>query len=91
MIARYTLPRMGQVWEEENRFRKMLEVELLVCEVLHREGKIPQQALLNIKSKAEINPARIQEIEEKTHHDIVAFVAQVCEKLGPDSRYFHYG
>lgn len=91
MIARYTLQRMGQVWEDENKFRRMLEVELLVCEALRREGKIPQEALLNIKDKAAVNLARIQEIEEQTHHDIVAFVTQVCEKLGSDSRYFHYG
>ncbi|MBL7084930.1 MAG: adenylosuccinate lyase [Candidatus Omnitrophica bacterium] len=91
MIKRYTLPRMGQIWEDENKFRQMLEVELLVCEVLTREGKIPKEALINIKQKAYINLNRIGEIENKTRHDIIAFVTQVCENLGAYSRYFHLG
>lgn len=91
MIKRYTLPRMGQIWEDENRFRQMLEVELLVCEALHREGKIPKEALINIKQKAKVDIRRIQEIETKTRHDIIAFVTQVCENLGNYSRYFHLG
>ncbi len=91
MIKRYTLPRMGHIWEDENRFRQMLEVELLVCEALHREGKIPKEALINIKQKAKVDIRRIQEIEVKTRHDIIAFVTQVCENLGSYSRYFHLG
>lgn len=91
MIKRYTLPKMGQIWEEENKFRQMLEVELLVCEALTREGKIPKQALINIKQKAKINLSRIQEIENKTRHDIIAFVNQIGEQLGQYSRYFHLG
>ncbi len=91
MIKRYTLPGMGRIWEDENKFRQMLEVELLVCEAQHREGKIPKEALINIKQKAKVNPERIQEIENKTHHDIIAFVSQVCENLGKYSRYFHLG
>ena len=91
MIKRYTLPKMGQIWEDENKFRQMLEVELLVCEALSREGKVPKQALINIKQRAKINIERIQEIENKTRHDIIAFVTQVCENLGQDSRYFHLG
>ncbi|MBN3038262.1 MAG: adenylosuccinate lyase [Candidatus Omnitrophica bacterium] len=91
MIERYTLPKMGRIWEDENKFRQMLEVELLVCEALAREGLIPKQALLHIKQKAKVSPARIQEIENKTRHDIIAFVTQVCENLGQYSRYFHFG
>jgi len=91
MIKRYTLSRMGRIWEDGNKFRRMLELELLVCEALSREGKIPRQALINIKQRARVNPGRIQEIENKTRHDIIAFVAQVCENLGNYSRYFHFG
>ena len=91
MIKRYTLPRMGRIWEDEQKFRQMLEVELLVCEALSRFGKIPKQALANIKQKAQINLARIEEIEKKTRHDILAFTRQVSENLGQDSRYFHFG
>ena len=91
MIKRYTLPRMGQIWEDEHKFRQMLEVELLVCEALTREHKIPKEALISIKQRAKVNLERIQELENKTRHDIIAFVAQVCENLGSYSRYFHLG
>ena len=91
MIKRYTLPKMGQIWEDENKFRQMLEVELLVCEALTRERKIPKEALINIKQRARVNLSRIQEIEKETRHDVIAFVAQVCENLGDYSRYFHFG
>ncbi|MCQ9208112.1 MAG: adenylosuccinate lyase [Omnitrophica bacterium] len=91
MIKRYTFPRMGRIWEDEHKFRRMLEVELLVCEALTRKGRIPKAALINIKQKARVNPKRIQQIENKTRHDIIAFVTQVCENLGRYSRYFHSG
>ncbi|UCB57262.1 MAG: adenylosuccinate lyase [Candidatus Omnitrophota bacterium] len=91
MIKRYTLPEMGRIWEDENKFHWMLQVELLVCEALSREGKIPKEALNNIKQRAKIDLTRIQEIENKTRHDIIAFVAQVCENLKEESRYFHFG
>lgn len=91
MIARYTLPRMGRIWEDQHKFRQMLEVELLVCEALSQAGRVPKQALANIRKKARINLKRIQEIENKTRHDIIAFVTQVCANLGSDSRYFHLG
>ncbi len=91
MIKRYTLPKMGQIWDEQNKFRQMLEVELLVCEAQYREGKIPKEALLQIKQRAQVNLSRIQEIENTTNHDIIAFVRGVCENLGEYSRYFHLG
>jgi adenylosuccinate lyase len=82
---------MGKVWEDENKFHQMLKVELLVCEAQYREGKIPKEALLRIKQRAKVNPSRIQDIESKTRHDVIAFVSQVCEGLGKYSRYFHFG
>lgn len=91
MIERYTLPKMGRIWEDENKFRQMLQVELLVCEALSRQGKVPKAALMQIKQRARINLSRIQEIEHKTRHDIIAFVTQVCETIGNQSRYFHIG
>lgn len=91
MIKRYTLPRMGRIWEDEHKFHQMLQVELLVCEAQQREGKVPKEALINIRQRAKINLSRIQEIETKTRHDIIAFVSQVCEGLGNYSRYFHFG
>lgn len=91
MIKRYTLARMGRIWEDENKFHQMLQVELLVCEALTKEGKVPKEALINIKQKARVDLKRIEEIESKTRHDVLAFVTQVCENLGSYSRYFHFG
>ncbi|MBN2097341.1 MAG: adenylosuccinate lyase [Candidatus Omnitrophica bacterium] len=91
MIERYTLPKMGQIWQDGHKFRQMLEVELLVCEAQSRQGQIPKQALANIKQKAQVDLVRIQEIEKETRHDIIAFVRQVSSGLGKYSRYFHCG
>jgi adenylosuccinate lyase len=91
MIERYTLPRMGKVWTEENKFKTWLEIELLVCEALAGLGAIPASALETIKKKAAFDPKRILEIEAKTHHDVVAFLTNVAENVGPESRYIHQG
>lgn len=91
MIPRYTLPAMGQVWSEENKFRKWLQVEIAVCEVLAQMGEIPQKELAEIKQKADFSVERIREIEETTRHDVIAFTTAVAEKVGPASRFFHFG
>ena len=91
MIPRYTLPEMEQVWSEENKFRKWLQVELAVCEVLAQMGEIPQKELSQIKEKADFSIERIKEIEEVTRHDVIAFTTAVAEKVGPASRFIHFG
>ncbi|MBI4651403.1 adenylosuccinate lyase [Candidatus Desantisbacteria bacterium] len=91
MIRRYTLEKMGKIWDEENKFRKWLEVEIAVCEVYAGMKKIPQKVLLNIKNKANFNIARIDEIEKIVNHDVIAFLTNVSEYVGPDSRYVHMG
>ncbi len=91
MISRYTRPEMGRIWEDENRFTKWLQVEILACEAMAEEGLIPKEALLNIKKKASFSVERILEIEEETKHDVIAFLANVAEYVGPDSRYIHMG
>lgn len=91
MIDRYSLPEMNEIWSEENRFRKWLEVELAVCEAWAKLGKIPEDALERIKSKASFSIDRIKEIEKVTRHDMVAFTTSVSEFIGEDSRYFHMG
>jgi adenylosuccinate lyase len=91
MITRYTRPQMGRIWETENRFAKWLEVEIAACEAMAEEGLIPQKALKNIKKKARFDVDRILEIEEKTKHDIIAFLTNVEEYVGPDSRFIHMG
>ncbi len=91
MIARYTLPPMAEVWSEENRFRKWLQVEIAVCEVLAERGEIPPEAAAQIREKAGFSVERIHEIEQQTRHDVVAFTTAVAETLGPESRFVHLG
>jgi adenylosuccinate lyase len=91
MIERYTLPRMGSVWSEENKFRTWLKIEILACEALADLGEIPKEAVEIIKKKAAFDPKRIVEIEETTHHDVIAFLTNVAEHVGPESRYIHRG
>jgi adenylosuccinate lyase len=82
---------MGRIWETENRFAKWLEVEIAACEAMAEQGLVPQKALKNIKKKARFDVDRILEIEEKTKHDIIAFLTNVEEHVGPDSRFIHMG
>ncbi|MBA7714444.1 Adenylosuccinate lyase [subsurface metagenome] len=91
MIERYTRPEMGAIWEPHNRFAKWLEVEVLVCEAMAQEGMIPQKSLDTIKEKADFSIDRIQEIEEEVKHDIIAFLTNVEEHVGPDARFIHLG
>lgn len=91
MIERYALQNMKNVWSEETKFSKMLEIELLICEAWNKLGKIPDSSLLNIKSKAKFNVERIKEIEKVTNHDVIAFVTNISENVGVDGRFIHIG
>lgn len=91
MIERYTRPEMGRVWTLENRYEAWLKVELAVCEAWTALGRIPKGAMEKIRLSAAIDVERIAEIEEKTRHDVIAFLSALEEKVGPDSRYIHLG
>lgn len=91
MIERYTLSEMGNIWTIENRFHKMLEVEVLACEAMAELGQIPKEAAENIRAKANFDVKRIQEIEEITKHDVIAFVSSIAEFVGEDAKYIHLG
>jgi adenylosuccinate lyase len=91
MIDRYTRPEMGRIWEAENRYAKWLQVEIVACEAMAQEGLIPQEAFQNIKKKADFSVERILEIEEETKHDVIAFLTNVAEYVGEDSRFIHLG
>ena len=91
MIERYTLPEMGSLWSEENKFQKWLEVELAVCEVHAELGTIPPEALEQIKSRAKFSVARINEIERTTNHDVIAFTTNLAESIGDAARFVHFG
>ncbi len=91
MIDRYTLPKMREIWSEEHKFRTWLQVEIAACEAWAKLGKIPQSSLKKIKSKAKFSLKRINEIEKKVDHDVIAFLTSVAENVGPDSRFIHKG
>ena len=91
MIERYSRPQMAAIWEPQNRFDKWLQVEILVCEAMAAEGMIPQEAVETIKQKASFSVDRIQEIEETVKHDVIAFLTNVEESVGPDARFIHMG
>ncbi|MFH1354868.1 MAG: adenylosuccinate lyase [Candidatus Omnitrophota bacterium] len=91
MIARYTLPKMAGVWQEEFKFKTMLAIEILVLEALAKQKKLPLDALRRIKKKARFNIKEINRIEAKTQHDVVAFVNNVAQNIGKDAKYLHKG
>lgn len=91
MIERYMPEDFSEIWSEENMFRSWLQVELETCRVLAEKGWIPKESMENIETKANFSVARIKEIENITHHDLIAFTTSVAEYVGPDSRYIHWG
>ena len=91
MITRYTLPAMGKIWEDEFKFSTWLKIEILACEARNKLGEIPEEDLNYIRSKAKFDVKRILEIEETTKHDVIAFLTNVSEYVGPASRHIHYG
>jgi adenylosuccinate lyase len=90
MIERYSRPEMKQVWSDENKFNKWLEVEIAVCEGWAEEGVIPRKAIAKIKM-AKVNLKRMEEILKETRHDVTAFLGSIQESLGEESRYIHLG
>jgi adenylosuccinate lyase len=91
MIERYTLPEMGNLWSDKFKFDTWLRVEILACEARTAMGDVPKEDLELIKNNANYDVKRILEIEETTKHDVIAFLTNVAEYLGPESRHIHYG
>ena len=92
MIPRYTRPEMGQVWSDENKFRTWLQVEVAASETLAEAGIVPKSAARAIRVKgAAFEVARIHQVEAEVKHDVIAFTTAVAEKVGPESRWLHYG
>jgi adenylosuccinate lyase len=91
VIPRYTRPEMGAIWEDRNRYQRWLDVELAVCDVLAERGEIPREAAAAIRAKAAFDPERIDAIEREVRHDVIAFLTNVAEHVGPESRYIHLG
>ena len=91
MIARYSLGKMNSIWQEEFKFKTMLAIEILALEAYSKQRIVPASAVKRIKSKARFNIQQIKKIEEKTQHDVVAFVSNVAQYIGKDAQYLHMG
>ena len=91
MIGRYSLPRMSGIWSEENRFAKMMAVEVFACEAQAKLGNIPKEALFQIQKRARFSIDRIRELERATNHDVIAFIQNLAENIGDDAKYVHLG
>jgi len=91
MIDRYTLPEIGNIWSDRNRFSIWLKIEILASKAQAKLGIVPESAIKNIEEKASFDVDRILEIEEEVKHDVIAFLTNVAEYVGEDARYIHYG
>ncbi len=91
MIPRYTLPRMGAIWESATRYATWLRIEILACEAWAERGVVPREALAEIRAKAAVDPDRVDALEREVRHDVVAFLDALAERVGPASRYIHLG
>ncbi len=91
MISRYASPEMTAIWSDENRFRIWQEVETVVCEVRADRGEIPTEAAAEIRAKGNFETARVLEIENTVQHDVIAFLTNMAEYIGPSSRFVHQG
>ncbi len=91
MIRRYTNPEMGAIWSEQRRYETWLEVELAAADAMADAGIVPREAARELRAKAAFDIARIEEIEQTTQHDVIAFTTAVAEKVGPSARWLHFG
>jgi len=91
MILRYSLPKMNAIWQDDFKFKTMLDIELLALEAMAKKGRIPHQAIKRIKKRAKFNLRQIHKLEEKTQHDVVAFINNVAQNIGADAKYLHMG
>ncbi len=91
MIPRYTRAPMGRIWSDESKFRAWLEVETVASEVLAEDGIVPAAAAKAIRERGGFDLDRMRAIEAEVKHDVIAFTTAVAEKIGPESRWLHYG
>ncbi|MCE1187798.1 MAG: adenylosuccinate lyase [Ignavibacteria bacterium] len=91
MIERYALPEIQAIWDDQNKYNIWKEIEILACEARMQMGQVPADDLQIIKDKAEFSVERINEIEQTTNHDVIAFLTNLAEHIGPASRHVHYG
>tara|TARA_B100000035_G_scaffold232105_1_gene200340 strand:- start:602 stop:1894 length:1293 start_codon:yes stop_codon:yes gene_type:complete len=91
MIPRYSRKEISEIWKPRNKFKIWLKIEILICEALNKIGKVPTKSLKVIKEKAKFDEKRIDEIEQEVKHDVIAFLTNLSENIGEDSRFIHQG
>src|SRR3979490_433887 len=91
MIQRYTHPDMGRIWSDQRRYETWLLVETAAAEAMAAAGIVPAEAARDIRERGAFDIARIEEIEKRTQHDVIAFTEAVAEKVGPSARWLHFG
>ena len=91
MIKRYSTKDMEQIWSDQNKFKTWEKVEIAVAEVMSEKGIVPKKSLSTIKRKSQFDVERILEIEKTTRHDVIAFLTNLSENIGPDARFLHLG
>ena len=91
MINRYTRPEMGKIWTDENRYAAWLEVEIAATRAWAEQGEVPKEDAEKIAKNASFTAERVAELEQVTHHDVVAFTRTVSESLGPEKKWVHFG
>ena len=91
MIGRYTSPEMGRVWSDQRKYETWLQVEAAAADAMARAGIVPPDAARDIRERGRFDLARIEEIEQVTQHDVIAFTTAVAEHVGPSARWLHFG
>src|SRR5687767_12854481 len=91
MIRRYTSPEMGRIWSDQRKYETWLQVEIAAADAMARAGIVPQDAARDIRERATFDIPRIDEIEQVTQHDVIAFTTAVAEHVGPSARWLHFG
>ncbi len=91
MIGRYTSPEMGRLWSDQRKYETWLQVETAAAEAMARAGIVPMEAARDIRERGRFDIARIEEIEQVTQHDVIAFTTAVAEHVGPSARWLHFG
>ena len=91
VIDRYSRPELSKIWSDQRKFEIWLEIEVLACEAMARLSLIPEEDAAEIRKRARVSIPKIMEIEKRTNHDVIAFLENVAESVGPASRWIHQG
>jgi len=91
MIERYSRKEIKKIWDEKNKYQIWLDIEIAAAHAMEKLKLIPKGVAAKVRKKANINVDRIHKIESKVHHDVIAFLTSITEKVGPEGRFLHKG